>query len=372
MKKATSILVITEQRSLILSFFLVLGISLISQGLAILAGLLIALLYTLKNKTIKLNSITILLTAFLFVNLIFGFINGSNLSLLLEEILRNFAFILIYTVIIKKLDNESIDSLIEIFSKLVICTLILYPILMYHGRFTSIFPHPNHLAYACNLMIAYILLVRGARNITEKTTIGLLLLLILLSNSSGGIISTCLTLLLYNFRKSIPKFLIVSIFIAILIWVLKDTQPLSLIFEKFNSVNLGEIESRSAKRAFGNDTSLVWRITYWYAIIDSLLHHPTWNHYFGLGIGTMSYPNYYFHWMITDPHNDYVRKIAEIGFLGATIYFTIWYLIIRKMKTKLFIFSIFLIPMLVGNMIVNVTFMLLLFLFIERSIRSQR
>lgn len=358
-----------KQNILVWMIFLIIITSLVSQALAVVISFSVSIFILVKSQKIVKNHVSYALFAFLLLKLVVGLLNSSQLTLLFEELLRNFAFFILYSTLISKLDNNSLDVLIENLSILVIVTLFLYPLLQYHGRFTSIFPHPNHLAYACNLLIAYILSTKNVQNTIDKIRIFLLVTLVVLSSSSGGIIATTFTFLLYNFRKSFVNFTLITLLSLILIWFVRDIEPFSIIFEKFSSVNIGEIAERASDRAFGNDTSLVWRLTYWHAIVDSFLDHSSWIKFFGLGIGVMSFPNYYFYWMITDPHNDYVRVLAEIGILGVTFYFFIWIYLLRTVKEKYFLISVFIVPMLVGNMLVNLTFMLLLLLYIERKRR---
>lgn len=350
----------------ILALTAIIVLSLLSQGLAVIMCIFLSGLILFERRRIKINKPAVGLLYILTLTLIVAVINGSSLSLLTEEIIRLLSYFLYFSVIISFMKTDKIDAFFKILTVFIISSAILYPLLKYHGRFTSFFPHPNHLAYACNLLIAYFLVVGEINKKYDRGYIFSLFVMIILSASSGGLIAATITLLLFFFKKNLVKFLLVALIIITIGWLLKDIESISLIFEKFNSVKLGEIESRSDKLAFGNDTSLVWRITYWYAIIDNLLKFPITNQLFGLGVGTMSFPDYYFNWMITDPHNDYVRKIAETGFIGAVIYFAIWVKILIHTKYRIFHVSTFFIPMIVGNMIVNVTFLFLYLLLVER------
>ena len=341
-----------------------------SQGAAIILCLIFSTFILMNTNKILLNSKVVALFNFLLITLVFGIINNSGLINFAEEGLRNIAYLLFFAVLVNSTKTENIDIFFRYFTKLVLISVIMFPVLQYHDRFSSFFSHPNHLAYACNLLIAYYLVC------TDKTkhnliTILLLYIVVILSASSGGLICSTLTILLYAFRKNLLVFMLMTIFISSLVWLLKDVHAISFIFDKFSSVKIDEIEYRSAHLAFGNDTSLVWRVTYWYAIIDNFMKYSTFTQWFGLGIGTMSYPDYYFFWMITDPHNDYVRKIAEIGFLGAIFYFINWIFILRKVKYSYYFISVFFVPMVVGNMIVSVTFLFMLLLLIARFERIE-
>lgn len=342
-------------------------ISLTSQSAAVLIGLIFILL-TLNIKFIfHHKEVTVALFNFLLINIFFGLVNASNQILLLEEIVRSVFFLLLYLQILHRLSNDALDKTIKFLSIFIIFSIFLYPFLKYHGRFTSFFPHPNHLAYTCNLLIAYFLLFSDIKSNKKIMYILPLIITVCLSQSSGGILSTLLTILMYNYKRNYKNFVFGFAFLFIAFFVFKESQFVSLIFEKFSSLKLDEVEERAGKLAFGNDTSLVWRVTYWYAILDGLNYHSLYEKVFGVGIGAMSYPNYYFYWMITDPHNDYVRKIAEIGYLGAFIYFVNWVYLISNLKNRIILLPILFIPMFVGNIVVNVTFMLLILVFIRRK-----
>jgi hypothetical protein len=315
----------------------------------------------LKDKTIKYNKLTFLFSLFIVITIIVGVLNKSNLVLLVEEIFRATIIFLLCSSMLYKWRKQEFYLVFSILSKLIIFSSLFYPVLLYNDRFTSFFSHPNHLAYVCVLLI-FERLHRDIQNNDKNTifTVVALFVVVILSKSSGGILSAFMVLAFYFARNNLRYLVLFVGGVFVFYLLFENIEALSQIKEKFLSVNIDEIEKRTAQLAFGNDSSLVWRILYWNALLNQFYDFSVWKQLFGLGYGTMSYGNYAYFWMITDPHNDYVRKLLETGFIGIFLYYFIWLKIFQLTKLGIQWFPVFFVPLFVGNIIVNIPYLLLL------------
>lgn len=329
------------------------------QFAIILCGFFVAL-YINNLSFIIIESVVKKVFIFSCLLIIIGLINQSDIFLLLEQIIKIWIFVFFFITLKNTMTKECFFNVIIGLSYIIIFSLFLYPFLLHNGRFSSIFAHPNHLAYVVNLLIFCFIFLYN-KNYKQLLILFLLTIILFLTNSSGGIlclIGLILTRILLSNKKSL--YLLFFILCVALLFLFKDSIPaITTIFDKFNSIDTYELQKKIAMYQFGNDSSLVWRITYWSALIRELFADSLLVVIFGYGAGTMSSGNYLFYWMITDPHNDFVRIILEYGFFGFITFSFYLYLVIKTHKIGFYIIPLLFLPMFVGNIVVNVPYILL-------------
>jgi O-antigen ligase len=349
----------------ILPFILVtlLIVGAISQAVGTVLLFVFCVLIIIFGQKINLTKKALLFLCFLVLCFLIGIINSSDIRLWSEELFRNATLFLLSLIVIQYIKDNGKEVFFDLLYLTILISLIAYPFLLLDGRFTSYFSHPNHLAYL-SLLVLYEITTRENLIYLRKFKILTLILIIFLTKSSGGILCLSFLLLVY-FSKKGTKYFISFSALTLLIFIFKDSiDALNLINEKFVSFDINEIESRINHMNFGNDTSLIWRITYWGALINQYMRFDEIGKLFGIGYGTMSQGNFAYSWMITDPHNDYVRKLLETGIIGLTIFFFIWLRIFKKSGVGIYCVPIFFLPLLVGNIVVNVPFMVSLIVII--------
>lgn len=344
------------------SIFLIsiISISGIYHQLAIILCIFFIFFYIRYVNITIVESVIKKLFIFSSLLIIIGSINSSKIFLLIEEMIKVIVFamflITVKNTINKKLFNDVVFGL----SYVIILSLLLYPFLLHAGRFSSIFAHPNHLAYVINLLIFCQLIIVNENN-RKLFHVVFLTVILFLTNSSGGILCYFGIMLTKSLLSKNKSFYLIVFLVGVMFAILfKDSIPgINIIFEKFYSIDTDELQRKIAMFQFGNDSSLVWRITYWSALLRQLFSDSLLALLFGYGAGTMSYGNYLFYWMFTDPHNDFVRVILQYGFIGFFVFSTYLFLIVKKYNIGVYIIPLLLLPMLVGNIIVNVPFIIL-------------
>jgi hypothetical protein len=117
--------------------------------------------------------------------------------------------------------------------------------------------------------------------------------------------------------------------------------------------NLSFILERVQTHQAGGVGSGLWRIIHWLSILFNFFNEENLKIIFGLGIDTMTKGHYQYSFMVTDPHNDFIRVLIETGVFGFMVfnYFYLKLIIWSRMSTYLLIVTA--LPMMLGNIIVN-------------------
>jgi O-antigen ligase len=191
------------------------------------------------------------------------------------------------------------------------------------------------------------------------------MLVTLLTKSSGGtIVSMSLFFIWLHKKKNSYIYYLIGVAIVYFAYVLG---LFDLILEKLSyNFDYYDLLYRSENHYFGLDGSFVWRLTYWLAILFDVIYLNNSSVWFGLGFETMSKGSYYFNYMITDPHNDYLRLFAELGIVGFSLMISFIFIILKRIwRWELLV--VMLLPMCIGNILVNVPYMMLLLITGSRS-----
>ena len=285
-------------------------------------------------------------------------------GLAFEEVFK--LSILILLISTYKFIKVKFDDVLSAFFYVIFLTVLLYPFLQHSGRFSSIFNHPNNLAYTIVLLSAYFL----SKGDFKWVRLFIATTLILLSGSSGGVIAIFLVYATYFYKNSKFQMLYFVLLIAFSIVIINFAQELpvfSSIYEKISALDVYTVVDKSEVLSFGNSSSFVWRITYWLALLNEYSYMDMFHKAVGLGVGAMSYGNYAYDWMVTDPHNDYVRILMERGWFFGAVYLVGFYYLIKNSGLGLYSIPAIFLPMSIGNLLSNSCLLLILVILIIRS-----
>lgn len=261
------------------------------------------------------------------------------------------------------------------YSILVTLPFGLYIAFVVGGRYQFIFGHSNHLAYVCILLAFYFLKLYNGNKVFGYLCAFLLGLIILTTKSTGGLLTYSLLIiylaLSWSGRTIIKKMIIVLPIFGLIAILFSFSERFldQLKFLEFYDLTL--IMERAQLHEAGGIGSGLWRIIHWLSILYEFSFEPWFKILFGLGADTMSQGHYHYSFMITDPHNDFVRVIAEFGFMGFIV-FVIYYLrLIKSLPSRGFFVIVTALPMFFGNIIVNFPYVLIASTLIVLLIKSK-
>ena len=262
-----------------------------------------------------------------------------------------------FSLYLTQIELKTIEKFLMYLSYLFIFTLPIGLFLFIKGiRYSSFFEHPNHFAYTLICLITYHLI----KSKKQPFLLFFLILNLVLTKSSGGLITLFALIspfILFYLKKiniyqlAFSFILLVAVLFSSDIIFYKLGNDLSSIYNIDYEVLVKKIENKS----FGGYGSAMWRIIYWSSIVFEFLKLNTTSIILGTGLDSLTKGNYFFNFMYTDPHNDYIKIFVEIGTLGLVIYFWFVLSIYKKLKNKKIII-ILLLPMFWGNIIVNMPF----------------
>lgn len=288
--------------------------------------------------------------------------NSFSLAVFATECVK-FTALMIACHIIHSMRESDADKILMIVTLYCIGTTVF---ILKDDRLTGLFLHANHLAYLCSLLVVYHLLHGGK---FKHVYVLLLGMVIILTKSTGGMITYMAMLGLYFIKPKkniLATYLSVLILLPLVYFAFDASGGIELLKEKTDSLDLELIASKANYLSFGSEGSLVWRITYWTAIFSEFYNQNPMTVLFGEGLGTQSDGSYSYSFMIRDPHNDYLRVLVERGFVGFVAISALFFLCFRNVKNKIFCFGALLVPMLSGNIIVSLPFMLTYLTLIEK------
>jgi len=336
----------------------------ISAGAAYLFVLLLSP-FLIDPKRIQGNSSALFYSLVICSSLIFCFHNAfyTSFSLYFVEIIKIFA-LLLFSLIFSKLTAEQIRVVYQL-----ILYFIFFNILSFNydveGRLSGFFIHANHLAY----FTTFSLLLAFSMFNSYKLVFSLMLLLltVILTKSSGGIImSSIIVFVSFIYKYKVSLALIIKLFIMSLVVIFLSIYSgvYEILLYKIGGVDFVSVFDKANSHSFGSDGSLVWRFTYGIAILNDFNFQSFITKLFGEGLGTMTYGNYAYSFMLKDPHNDYIRLIVERGYLGAISVAIIFAYSFRKLNNKFLIYTALALPMASGNVIVSFPSMALFILIV--------
>ncbi|WP_236626284.1 O-antigen ligase family protein [Actibacterium mucosum] len=284
-----------------------------------------------------------------------------------EEVVR-FASFALFAAAITRL---SADRLLSVLAAILFLSLALFPVSEATGlfsrpdasgvnRFSALMPHANHLGYM-SAIIAVALLYLRLRGFSQGklwfATILAACLLVVISRSSGALLVSVLGVAVLPISlKPTPKRMLLTLVLFGVLFALSTTSQAQFALEKILITDFSHALAKASSYTFGNQgSSFAWRISYWYALLDTLFESGTYAILFGEGgaAGTKDQAVYFF--MVKDPHSDLVKATIEYGVIGFSVIFsTLLYVSWRIGAT--FIGPVVLIgPMLTGNTLASVT-----------------
>ncbi len=279
-----------------------------------------------------------------------------------QGFLRYIVYLLLFIFI------YNVDSLtLRLFIKLI--TILLFISIPYgfyvsqiqHSRFEFIFDHSNHLAYVCVLLTLYFLVLFKSTKAKKYAFIALIGIVILFSKSTGGLLTYSI-LIIYNifgrnmggvFKKLV--IIVPTVFLLIVLMSLSDRFIQQLAFLEY--YNFSFILERVEGHQAGGVGSGLWRIIHWLSILANFFNEHIIKILFGLGFDTMTRGHYHYSFMITDPHNDFVKIFVEIGIIGFIIFLYLYRKFILYIPKTYYFLIVTLVPMMLGNIIVNFPYM---------------
>ena len=296
------------------------------------------------------------------------FSKTPTLTNLFIENVKTFAWICI-AYIFSSFRTVDLNRFLEFCRLFTVLGLVLLPSQL--DRFQGFYSHPNHLAYVSSLLVAWTI-VFDSNRVRKSTFIFLLLVGIFASKSSGGMLNALVAIglgLLMSGRVSFKNLVVVSVVTAILVYVAFMLGLLGVLIEKLTSALDTDVLERAQAHAFGADGSFVWRITYWTAIYLDYSSEGLKASLFGLGPGTMVAGNYFYDYMIVDPHNDYLRVLVEHGWVGVIGFCWLLFKLSITTREAFLVTFLVILQMTVGNVIVHLPTVVIYIAIIQYSIK---
>lgn len=334
-------------------------------ALAIIAYLLLNFnLYVAKEN---FNGVVWLLTLLLVFTVVLGFLPSlDDPRLYIEEVIRLASWVAL-ALIGRKLGDDDLDLFYRLFMLSIFIGLPM--IFLSDLRFRVYFGHSNHLAYFTLLpLIFYITRVQFKHRLVYVL---FLFFICLLTLSSGGNVSFMAVVLFYYIRshggfKNIILFSVVAIPVFYYSGLYED------FYNKITVFDWDEILRKAYVLSFGSEGSLVWRVTYWLAIINDFLYQIDFSTLMlGKGVKVMSAGNYLYDFMIRDPHNDYVRLLVERGVLGLLFFVVVLIKLVTKSNNSLLLSVGLFVPMFFGNILVSFPYFFAFILFLSVESKDQ-
>ncbi|PPK37754.1 hypothetical protein CD175_15965 [Pseudomonas laurylsulfatiphila] len=330
-----------------------------------------------KLKLLKINHPTAALASIIIITSLISLIALSTtqgILLSLRGAARPLLYILLTIVIFKTPKHQLVQAIRFVTLSLMAALPLQGHLSLIEGiggiqRYQFIFEHPNHFAYFLLPVLIYFLALEENH---RMKILGLLVTLVslALAKSSGAFITAMIIIALHYLKGT--KALIYGILIgSICAAAIFTTGILDKILDQATSFDPTAINSKISDQNFGGSGSLSWRFVYWGSIWKSFSLEPWYTFLFGLGYGSMTYGSYAYDFMYTDPHNDYLKVLAENGCIGLVALGYIIYKIFNlKTKERWLILTATTLPMFFGNILVNPAFISALGIVIAISLKT--
>lgn len=330
-----------------------------------------------KLKFLKINNPTAALASIIIITSLVSLIALSTtqgILLSLRGAARPLLYILLTMVIFKTPKHQLVQTIRFVTLSLMAALPLQGHLSLIEGvggiqRYQFIFEHPNHFAYFLLPILIYFLALEENQ---RMKILGLLVTLasLALAKSSGAFITTMIIIVLHYLKGT--KALIYGILIgSICAAAIFTTGIFDKILDQATSFDPTAINSKISDQNFGGSGSLSWRFVYWGSIWKSFTLEPWYTFLFGLGYGSMTYGSYAYDFMYTDPHNDYLKVLAENGCIGLV---ALGYVIVKifnlKTKERWLILTATTLPMFFGNILVNPAFISALGIVIAISLKT--
>ena len=90
----------------------------------------------------------------------------------------------------------------------------------------------------------------------------------------------------------------------------------------------------------------------------------------GKGLDSLTRGNYIYSFMNTDPHNDFLKILVEVGFIGLFIYIFFILMLYKAVGSRFTVLIVLTVPLFLGNIVVNFPFnitLLLTFIYLYKQ-----
>lgn len=339
-------------------------------------------LATSNNQVLKLTpAIKLYLSVFLVATGLFLIQSIFEMEIRLFSIkgLARYASYLLFTALAFSFGRKELEG---VFRLIIVYFVVTLPLGIYQvaeiGRYQNIFEHANHLAYVLAILIYYLVINKPFGRGLRQLFVGVLFVSLLLTLSSGGVL-VILALGGYNILISkrislVRKFglFLASFIIAASVFIFSDKAVSQL--DSLQYLNWEFLKDRVQNYRGGGYGSFIWRAIYWTKILFTFFAEPVWRILFGIGVDSLTAGNMPYSFMNKDPHNDFIKVLAEFGVIGFVLYLGIFRRLYLITQRNMNIVLLILIPMFFGNAIVNfpfnISFILLLADDYKRNIES--
>lgn len=281
-----------------------------------------------------------------------------------------------FAVLVSYLTEKNIKYFFLILIAYFILTLPMgYYQTMNLGRYQNVLGHSNHLAYILSILIYFLVF-----NVSFKSykvniiCIVLIFVSLILTKSSGGLL-VLIALLGYNGIVSnkisfLNKITFSVLPIIMIVLAVNFSEKVASQFESLNFLTWDFIENKVTQviengvNLAGGYGSFIWRVTYWFAIVNEFISESFIKIFFGVGVDHLTQGNMPYKFMKDDPHNDFIKAFVEFGAIGLFLFIGFFRKIYKIINKNFNIIILIIVPVLFGNPTVNfsvsITFILIL------------
>ncbi len=247
-------------------------------------------------------------------------------------------------------------------------------------RFAGLMPHANHLGYVAAVTAVGLIYLRersGLGGAQLWATILCAFLLVIITRSSGSLIVIVLgmAMLPISLKPTAKRMVITVALVAVIVGLMLSPYG-QFVIEKISVVDVDSVVRGAQIHNFGNQgSSFGWRLSYWIALLNSLIEQGTLKILFGEGGAATTLDQAIYYYIDKDPHSDLVKVFVEYGAIGFVVIFTAILRAGWSSRATFIGLAILIGPMLAGNSLTSpsVMFVMLTVLAIlSASAQTQR
>lgn len=257
------------------------------------------------------------------IGIVAAYLNNSHVGLYpFKSVIRYCTYFLIAVSIYNSKTNVRVllDMLLIVITLNTL--LYCYELIIKIDRPSALFDNNNANSYF--LVISNILFLSNGWYFRlhkyKMIVLGMILFTVISSMSLGGTATYFISIVLFIYKSDIGKSKKTLFFILCLIVLGGASVVLQSRLAQLSDIS--KIQAKIELGQGGGGSSLSWRVVYWTIILKKTIFNGSllW----GKGIESTSLVSPYFLKGLThDPHNDFVRVVAETGLVGLFLYLTV-------------------------------------------------